>query len=70
MAKSQCNRVARPHYSPELAICDFYLFSLKNDKLAGFHADHDAELPQEVQGILTAIDRTKVTNAFGHWIER
>jgi hypothetical protein len=46
------------------------LFSRLKDKLAGFHVDDDAELLQEVQGILIAIDRTKVKHAHGHWIER
>jgi hypothetical protein len=70
MAKLRCKRGAHPPDSPDLAICDFYLFSRLKDKLAGFHADDDAKLLREVQEILTAIDRTEVKNAFGHWIER
>jgi hypothetical protein len=70
MRKFRCKRGAHPPYSDDLAIHDFYLFSDLKDKLAGFHADHDAELLQEVQGILTGIDRAETKNAFGHWIER
>jgi hypothetical protein len=58
-----------PPYSLGLAICDFDLLSRRKDKLAGFHADDNTELLREVQGILTAIDRTEVKIAFGHWIE-
>jgi hypothetical protein len=46
------------------------LFSHIKDKLAGFHADGDAELLREVQGILTVIDRIDVKNALRLWIER
>jgi hypothetical protein len=70
MGKFPCKRGAHPPYSPDLAISDFYLFSGLKDKLAGFHADDDAELLGEVQGIATAIDPTEVKIAFEHWIER
>jgi histone-lysine N-methyltransferase SETMAR len=70
IAKLSCKRVAHLPYPPDLAICDFYLFLRLKDKLTGFHADDDAELLREAQGILTAIDRTEVKNAFGHWIEQ
>jgi hypothetical protein len=43
-----------------------YLFLRRKDKLASFHADHDAGLLREVQGILTTIDRTEANNAFRH----
>jgi hypothetical protein len=70
MAKLRCERLAHPAYSPDITLCDFYLFSCRKDTLAGFHTDADAELLQEVQGILTPINRTEVKYAFGHWIER
>jgi hypothetical protein len=46
------------------------LSSWRKDQLAAFHGDDNAKLLQEVQRILTPIDRTEVINAFGHWIER
>jgi hypothetical protein len=68
MAKLRCNRGAHPPYSPDRAICDFYLLSRPKDKLAGFHLDDNAEFLRGVQGILTAIDPTEVQTAFEHWI--
>jgi hypothetical protein len=65
MAKLRCKRVAYPPYFHDLAICDFYLFSRQKNKLAGFHADDDAELLREVQGILIANDRTEVKKLLG-----
>jgi hypothetical protein len=56
MAKLRCKRVAHPPYSPDLAICEFYLFPCLKDKLAGFHADEDVAFLQEVQEMVTAID--------------
>jgi hypothetical protein len=44
MAKLGCKRVTHPPYSPDLTICDFFLFSRLKDELVGFHADDDAEL--------------------------
>jgi hypothetical protein len=44
MAKLLRKRGAHPRYSPDLAVCDFYLFSGLKDKLTGFHADDDTEL--------------------------
>jgi hypothetical protein len=70
MTKLRCKRVAYPTYSPDRAIYDFYLFSRLKDKLVGLHADDNAELLREVQGIVRVIDRTEINNAFGHWIER
>jgi hypothetical protein len=70
MAKLRRKRVAHRPDVPDPAICDFCMFSGLSDKLAGFYADNDAELLREVPGILTAIDRTEVKTAFGHWIER
>jgi hypothetical protein len=59
MAKLRCKRVAHPAYSSDMAICDFYLFSRGKDKLVGFHADDHAQLLQEGQGLLTAVNRTE-----------
>jgi hypothetical protein len=70
IAKLQCKRVAPPPYSSDLAIRDFYLFSPRKDKFAGFHGDNKAGLLREVQEILTVIHRIEVKKAFGHWIER
>jgi hypothetical protein len=70
MVKLRCKRGTDSPYSPDVAIGDFYLFSCPKDKVAGFHADDDAELLRKVQEILTSIDRTEVKNSFGHWIER
>jgi hypothetical protein len=70
MAKLRSKRGAHPPDSHDRAICDFCLFSRQRNKLAGFQADDDAELLRNGQGILTAIDRTEIKNAFGHWIER
>jgi hypothetical protein len=65
MAELQCKRAAHLPYFLDLPICDFYLFSRPTDKLADFHADDDAELLREVQGILTAMDRWEINNALG-----
>jgi hypothetical protein len=70
MAKLRYKLTMCPPYSLDLAICDFYLFSRLKDKLAGFHADDDAEFLRDMQGILTVIDRIEIKDAFGHWIER
>jgi hypothetical protein len=45
---------------PGPATCDAYLVSRLKDKLAGFHADDNAELLRKVQRIVTDIDRTEL----------
>jgi hypothetical protein len=67
---SRCKRVAHPPYFHDLAIRDFCLFSRRKDKRAGFHADKDTEVLREIQGILIAIDRPEVKNAFEHCAQR
>jgi hypothetical protein len=70
MATLQCKRVAHPPYFRDLAICELYLLSRLKNNVAGSHADDEADVLREVQGILAVIDRTEVKNAFGHWIEQ
>lgn len=56
MTKLKCKRIAHPLYSFGFAVCDFYLFSRRNDKLHGFHADDNTKLLREVQEIVTTVD--------------
>jgi hypothetical protein len=59
MAKLRCKPVAHSLYSPDLAICDFSLFSRLKDKHAGFHADDDAKRLEEGQGMLQRLIKLK-----------
>jgi hypothetical protein len=50
--------VPHPTYSPDLAIADFYLFSVLNQKLQGIDVRDDEELKSEILTFSRAFDQT------------
>jgi hypothetical protein len=70
MARLRCRRVPHPPYSPDLAICDFYLFGHLKERLAGITVNGANDLEHEVTSILAGISRDEKVRAFDHWIKR
>jgi hypothetical protein len=70
MAHLRCRRSPYPPYSPDLAICDFYLFGRIKERLAGVMAIDGDDLRNEVISILAEISEEEKIHAFDHWIER
>jgi hypothetical protein len=67
MRRLRCRRVPHPAYSPDLAICDFYLFGRIKDRLAGVFVGDAEDLRNEVMSILADDEKSR---AFNHWMER
>ena len=59
-----------PAYSPDLAICDFWLFALLKKKLAGRNFTTRPELARAVNQELKNIPQTEYRHAFDSWIKR
>jgi hypothetical protein len=70
MSRLRCRRVPHPPYSPDLAICDFYLFGRIKERLAGVTAIDENDLRNEITAILGEISDEEKMRAFDHWIER
>jgi len=70
MTKYRCKRVPHPPYSPDLAICDFYLFGTLKEKLRGTSSRDEEELLQNVMTVLEGIPKEELIRAFSHWQER
>ena len=70
MTRLRCRRVPHPAYSPDLAICDFYLFGRIKERLAGVSVGGAEDLRNEVMSILAEISYDEKSRAFNHWIER
>jgi hypothetical protein len=70
MPRLRCRRVPHPSYSPDLAICDFYLFGRSKERLTGVFVGDAEDLRNEVMSILAEISDDQKSRAFNHWIER
>jgi hypothetical protein len=66
----RCKRIPHPPYSPDLVICDFYLFARLKERLAGVEVNSPEELMEEVMTILRGISGPEKVRAFDQWIER
>jgi hypothetical protein len=70
MTRLRCRRVPHPAYSPDLAICDFYLLGRIEERLAGLFVGDAEDLRNEVMSIPAEISDDEESRAFNHWIER
>jgi hypothetical protein len=63
MARLRCRRIPHPPYSPDLAICDFYLFGRIQERLAGVMAIDGDDLRNEVISILAEMSEEEKIRA-------
>jgi hypothetical protein len=66
MTRLRCRRVPHPAYSPDLAICDFYLFGRIKERLAGVFVGDAEDLRNEVMSVLAEISDDEKRRAFNH----
>jgi histone-lysine N-methyltransferase SETMAR len=66
MSHLRCRRVPHPPYSPNLAICDFYLFDRIKKRLAGVTGIDENDLRNEITAILGEISEEEKMRAFDH----
>lgn len=59
-----------PAYSPDLAPCDFWLFPILKDRLAGRKFERIQDLAKAVKSELQTIPEEEYHNAFRKWIRR
>jgi hypothetical protein len=70
MVRLRFRHLPHPLYSPDLVICDFYLFDRIKQRLMGVTVVNANNLLNEVMSILTGISEDEKNRAFDHWIER
>ena len=59
-----------PAYSPDLAPCDFWLFPILKDRLAGRKFERIQDLAKAVKSELRTIPEEEYHNAFRKWLKR
>ena len=59
-----------PPYSPDLAICDFFLFSTVKDHLPGRKFKSKEELGTAITEALQTVTRDGLQHVFRTWVER
>ena len=62
--------LAHPPYSPDLAPCDFWLFPLVKNKLAGRKFARPENLARAIGAVLKSIPQKDYRKCFSDWIER
>jgi hypothetical protein len=70
LAQLGFHRMPHPAYSPDLAPCDFYLFSTVKRKLKGYVATTDAEIAHMFNQKLLEITREERLATMGNWMKR
>ena len=58
LVKHQITQVTQPHYSPDLALCDFWLFPKLKSPLKGKRFQTVNEIQKNMMGQLMGIGRT------------
>jgi len=59
--------VPHPSYSPDLAPCDFFLFSMMKIKLKGWRYDPVEEIQAKLQKVLKDADTKDFQDSFQSW---
>ena len=59
-----------PSYSPDLAICDFFLFPTVKDHLRGRKYESREELGTAIMEVLRMVTRDGLQHVFWTWVER
>jgi hypothetical protein len=70
MVRLRCVRIPHLAYSPDLAICDFWLFGRLKRELQGITIDTEEDLIEQILTILQSIPQSALRRAFAHWQER
>jgi hypothetical protein len=63
-------RVAYPHYSPDLSPCDFWLFGMLKQKMKDREFCGVKEIMNAVQEIWREVTLERLQSVFFNWIER
>ena len=59
-----------PLYSPDLALCDFWLFPYLKDQIRGKHYESLDDIKVAVQQALANLHEEEFKDAFQKWTER
>jgi hypothetical protein len=70
MVHLRCVRIPHPAYSPDRAICDFWLFGCHKRELQGITIDTEEDPIEQILTILQSIPQSDIRRAFAHWKER
>lgn len=70
ISKLNMNRLPHPAYSPDVAICDFWLFGKLKDHLKGTNFQTENELFESVVNFLDSIDKNEIQRVYEEWISR
>jgi hypothetical protein len=70
LAKHHITQVCQPPYSPDLALCDFWLFSKLKMPLNGRRFQTANEIKKNATRQLMAIPKKEFSDCFEKWKER
>lgn len=70
ISKLKMKRIPHPAYSPDIAICDFWLFGKLKDHLKGTDFQTENELFEAVLNFLDTIEKNEIKRVFEEWIVR
>jgi hypothetical protein len=70
MVRLRCVRIPHPAYSPDLAICDFWLFGRLKREFPGITIDTEEDLIEQILIIRQSIPQSEIRRTFAHWQER
>jgi hypothetical protein len=70
LAENSLIRVLHQPYSPDLALCDFWLFGHMKGALSGSQFPGPEDLLTGIPEILSEIQRSELKLVFHHWRER
>jgi histone-lysine N-methyltransferase SETMAR len=67
---STLERMPHPPYSPDISLCDFYLFGYLKHYLGGMSFENPILLKNHIVAMMKGISAATYTNVFKNWIER
>ena len=70
MSELGIESLQHPPYSPDLAICDFFLFPTAKNYLRGKKYESREELGAAITKVLHMVSRDGLQHVFGAWVER
>ena len=70
MSDLNIDPLQHPPYSPDLGICDFFLFSTVKDHLRGRKFEFREELGTAITEALQTVTRDGLQHVFRTWVER
>ena len=63
-------RIPHPPYSPDISLCDFWLFGKLKGYLAGCHFSSEKQLFDAIVKFFNSIDKNEIKNVYEEWIKR